>query len=150
MKIAAIALPLLIAATFGAPSQAAGIDARFAQGNLVLSLSAGDYVDHRIINAKANRKHKKRVRILKPRKIARILHSRGYYNLRKMRTDGRIYTVKARGRRGNLVRVTVNARNGRIINRKVLRRMHNVQRWQYSTGYAGWNRHQYRDPFWRR
>ena len=160
MKAVAIALPLLIAATFGAPAQARPFDLTTMNGQLVISIGNQDHVRYQDRDyRKKVRRHNshRRADPLPPRKIARMMERRGFYNIRKMRTDGRVYTMKARGKRGNLVRLTVNARNGKIIDRRVLRRLHHVDRGDYDRRYNNrrWNNHRTswdyqraRYPFW--
>ena len=148
MKAIAIALPLLIAATLSTPTSARPFDLTSVNGQLVITIGKNDRVNHK---GHTYRPYKKirRADPLPPRKIARILERRGFYNLRKMRTDGRIYTVKARNPRGNLVRLTVNARNGKIIDRTILRRLQRVDRWEYKQNFkqrARWGDPQSRYP----
>nr|WP_321443760.1 hypothetical protein [uncultured Cohaesibacter sp.] len=149
MKAIAVALPLLIASVIGGPASARPLDLSTVNGQLVITIGDVSHVKHHNRDQrKAHKTHRKykdnhrRVERLTPRQVARVLKKRGYYNLKRMRTDGRIYTVKARGARGNLVRLSVNARNGKILDRKVLRRAHVVDRRAYEP------RYERRAPFW--
>lgn len=163
MKAVAIALPLLIAATFGEPAAARAFDLTAMNGQLVVTIGKSDHVRYQERDyRKETRRQKKNRRFdpLPPRKIARMMERRGFYNIRKMRTDGRVYTMKARGKRGNLVRLTVNARNGKIIDRRVLRRLQRVDRWDYdrrdnrrwnnrwNENRSSWDYQRARYPFW--
>lgn len=158
MKAIAVALPLLIAATLGTSAQARPFDLTAMNGQLTITIGNNDQVRHQDRHkrkATHHRGQKQRYEALSPRQIARILKKRGFYNLRNMRTDGRIYSVKARGARGNLVRLTVSARNGKILNRKVLRRLRPVDHRSYGRSFdrprdysAHWDNHRNRTPFW--
>ncbi len=61
------------------------------------------------------------------RKVRRSLRSRGFYDIRRIRQNGKIYSAKAVSPRGYLVKLKVNGCNLRIVKRKVIR--------NYSPGY---------------
>lgn len=63
-----------------------------------------------------------------PRRVSHILHRRGYRDIREIRPRGNVYIVRAVGYRGNLVRLVVSARDGDILDRRVIR-------------HGGWGRH---------
>ena len=127
------ALLLIAAASIATPALAGKI---YKDGTPTI-IYAHDFKGHRA--TKRNVVRKRVVTILPAKRIARKLKRQGYYNLRNMRTDGRVYTVKARGRRGNLVRLTVNGTNGRVIHRKILRKMRPVN-YPYNHRYTLHNR----------
>ncbi|WP_114009502.1 hypothetical protein [Cohaesibacter intestini] len=150
MKAIAVALPLLVATLIGGPASARPIDLTAMNGQLVISIGKAEQVRHYGWDQRKAVKHhgkQRRFEPLPPRKIARILNNRGFTGLRNMRTDGRVYTVKARGKRGNLVRLTVNARNGKIIDRQLLRRLNRVDR-RANDHSARWDYRNDRRPFW--
>ncbi|WP_373236667.1 hypothetical protein [Cohaesibacter celericrescens] len=158
MKMTAIALPLLIAATFSMPAQARDAHAPRLLSNFELTISSGKHVDrYHFGPTKEQRKNKARghrFNRLPPNQIANIVHNRGFYNVRNMRTDGHVYTLKANGRRGNVVRLTVNARTGKIIDSTNVRPAKRINRSNNYHNHRGWTQSRNmgqginRQPFW--
>ena len=62
------------------------------------------------------------------RAVRRSLRARGFYDIRRIRQFGKLYTAKAVSPRGYLVKVKVNGCNLRIVKRKIIR--------NYSPGYG--------------
>ncbi|NRG17327.1 hypothetical protein HPQ64_06480 [Rhizobiales bacterium] len=79
-----------------------------------------------------------------PRRVERILHRRGFRDVRHIRPRGDVYIVRAVGRRGNLVRLVVSAHDGDILDRQIIRRhrggwgRHGHDGWY---GHGGWQGH---------
>ena len=158
MKITAIAL-LIATATISLPAQASDFTTKLSRGQVTLSFSANDH--HRSTKPVPHKKHlvKQRIRHnfvpLSPRRVANILHHRGYSDLRNMRTDGRIYTLQAHNRRGHTERLTVSAHNGKILKHTTIHRMGHVAPRTYRTPdshrtHTDWAYNRDRKPFWLR
>lgn len=73
-------------------------------------------------------------RVLSPQRIARKLHRQGFRNVQVLGLRHGTYKVRAIGRRGP-VKLTVNARNGRVVARQLIR--------QAPRHYRGYPRHQF-------
>ena len=137
---------MLIAATLATPVMASGNHFTSPAENVRPHI----YVDKNI-----QKRHQFKQHRLDARQIKRILIQRGYTNINNLRFDGRTYQAKARGKRGNIVRLTIDARNGNILNRTIVRKVrpnHNGN-WRPNNHAPKarltfeWN--QSRSPFWR-
>ena len=67
---------------------------------------------------------RQRSRFLAPYQVRRILRSRGYRNIRYFDRSGAVYRAQATDYRGRRVALTINARNGVILDSDRLRRRH--------------------------
>ncbi|MXN65331.1 hypothetical protein GR183_10505 [Stappia sp. GBMRC 2046] len=127
-KIAIIAagLAMLVSA-----SGAQAFEARFTQAPAAAQTAAAytQKVDWRGGYHRHGRRHH-----IGPRRVSRILHRHGYRDIRDIRQHRNVYIVRAVGRRGNLVRLVVSARDGDILDRRIIRRHH-----------GGWGRHGHGD-----
>lgn len=63
------------------------------------------------------------------RDVVRVLRRHGYRDIQRLRRSGHVYKARAVTRRGHPMRVTVSARNGRIVNVRRLRWHRPAYRW---------------------
>ncbi|SNY91578.1 hypothetical protein SAMN04515647_1806 [Cohaesibacter sp. ES.047] len=143
MKATTFALPLLIVATLATPVLAKGHHDAVRQHQTIIVNSLLPHHNYRQVKA----------RKLSPQHIAHILKRKGFRGLRNMRFDGRSYQVQARSKRGKTMRLIVNARNGNVIHRTVLRDMRPIKKHKWQRDNRRWQKHnnykrQHRTPFW--
>jgi len=155
MKKTLIALTALVAATVGLQTQAqAGhryTDGPGFQFDVQLGNGAGftagegyrrvhqsyRYSDRRNRRGKHyGYKRRYRCYVAGKRQVRRSLRSRGFYDIRRLRRYGKIYSAKAVSPRGYLVKLRINGCNYRIVNRRIIR----DYRATWSGGYA-WGRY---------
>lgn len=96
-------------------------------------------------NKRIAKKRYRQVRPLSPNRITRILYRKGFSSIHNLRTNDRYYKARAYNKRGRLVRLKIDAYNGKIVKRKAVRQWRpaysSQQDWQFSY---------YRAPFWQR
>ena len=148
MKKTAIALAMLIGlGTASIPAQAESLTFSFYGNNGGFSISTSDHKRY-ATNRKVGRKEYRRVRPLSPNRVTRILRKRGFYRIRNLRTNDRFYKARALNRRGNPVRIKMDAYSGKIVKRTPIRL---DRRGYYRTqGWRGADYNPYRVPFWAR
>lgn len=92
----------------------------------------------RVLTVRSERRHYNRrhgygkhrfKRALDRRDVVRVLHRHGYRDIHRLRRSGRVYQARAVTRRGHPMRVTVSARNGRVISAQRLRWHRPAYRW---------------------
>jgi hypothetical protein len=71
-------------------------------------------------------------------RILRKLSKRGFYDFKDVKWGNDVYRIKARGPRGKLVRVVVNAYDGDIIDIQRIE-PRRYRSWGYGGGYGGWS-----------
>ncbi|MCT4656413.1 MAG: hypothetical protein N4A65_11430 [Cohaesibacter sp.] len=142
MKKTAIALSMLVAvAASSLPAQAGNFSFGFYGPNGGFAISTDRHGNLKPVRH-AKRKQQ-RVEKLRPRQVARIIRRNGFYDVHNMKIKGRFYKAKAYDHRDRLVRLKVNAFNGRIVKKKLVPRARPIPYDQY-----GWTYYPPRQPFW--
>lgn len=115
IKTTLIAAGALVAASAAnlAPAQAASVGLHFGAPGFGVTIYDRD---HR----RDWRRPHRQVRVLSPAAIRASLRRQGYHRIHWLDRRGNVYVARASGFRNNLVQVTVNARNGHVVNRRVL------------------------------
>ncbi len=139
MKRTLIALTALAATTFGLQSQALAGHKLKPQSGLQIEFSIGDKASVRYAHGPRRYRQQRRYRefqkrnylrrdfrqrgcyVADRRSIKRSLRQRGFYDINRLRRQGRFFSAKAISPRGHLVKVKVNGCNYRIVKRKILR-----------------------------
>lgn len=151
MKNTTIALSMILGlAAISLPSQAS------AGNNGIFSQHVDTYYgDRHFREHRHKRKFKEykpvHIKPLPPRRIARKLRKRGFSDIHAMRFNGRFYKLRAYNRRGMLVRLKVNAYNGKVVKRKLVRHRHPVNIGIYGLQHKqirNWDHGPVRYPFW--
>ncbi|MCV6576011.1 MAG: hypothetical protein OIF58_09775 [Cohaesibacter sp.] len=144
MKKTLIALSMLVATSASTvPANANSLSFGFHGPNGSFTISTderGNFAP--VIHEKRKDWKKKKLR---PRRIARIIRHHGFYDIHDMKIKGRFYKAKAYDHRDRLVRLKINAFNGKIIKKHIVKRARPIPYEHY-----GWN-HDYsppRQPFW--
>ncbi len=152
MKKTALTFAMLVGlATASLPAQAESF--RFGiygpNGGFTISTSdhhyVGQPVKHVTKKKRVNKKKYRQVKVLSPNRITRILRRKGFNDIHNLRTNDRYYKARAYNRRGRLVKLKIDAYNGKIVKRKPIRQWRPARYDQYR-----WQSTQYRAPFWMR
>ncbi|HAT87931.1 hypothetical protein [Cohaesibacter gelatinilyticus] len=144
MKRTALALSMLVAiATSALPAHANGLTFGFHGPNGSFTISTDERGNVAPIRYEKPRKYKKQK--IRPRRIARIIRNHGFYDVHGMKIKGKFYKAKAYDRRNRLVRLKVNAYNGRIVKKRIIQRARPIpyHRYGWDNGYVP-----PRQPFW--
>ncbi|WP_319532348.1 hypothetical protein [uncultured Cohaesibacter sp.] len=149
MKTTIFAIPLLIAATLATPVLAEG-----RHSNPQYAASEQNRGAHKIIKKKTFFNQRR----LKIGEMKRMLIQRGYSHISDLQYTGRFYTAKARSSRGQFVMLTMDPRNGIILNRTLVHKMrpayendqhHLKQARPSQERNLGSDQQKNRSPFWR-
>ena len=110
-----------ISALIAVPASAATLGIDFTQRGPVVTIDSGRGYDHRPGHGRWDR-DRHQVRYLSANEVRRILRSRGYRNIQYVDRNGSVYRARAVDFRGRMVALTINARNGVILDSDRLRR----------------------------
>jgi hypothetical protein len=135
MKKTLIALTALVAATVGFQTQAEAGHRHNGSSGVQFGVQLGNGTGFSIGNGfrrvhQTNRysgrrygnRYRYRCNLVGKRAIKRSLRYRGFYNIRRVRRSGQIYSAKAVSPRGYWVSMRINGCNNRILNRRILKR----------------------------
>ncbi len=143
MKKTLIALAALVAATVGFQTQAEAGHRHNSRSGIQFDLQLGNgtgfsigngfrrvHQPYRYSGRRYGQRYGQRYRyrpayrcnLIGKRAIKRSLRYRGFYNIRRVRRSGEIYSAKAVSPRGYWVSMRINGCNNRILSRRILKR----------------------------